>query len=102
DGSVLAWLANLARLDRLCEGMPVVFPGHGPADKPQRLISAQREYLLTLAGYVKEFADGRPSLSETAKAEIEKRLKARYPEAGLTFLIAMNLDPIARELAGAR
>lgn len=28
DGSLLAWLSNLARLESLCEGMPVIFPRH--------------------------------------------------------------------------
>ena len=102
DGHLLAWLANLARLERLCEGMDVVFPGHGPAGAPKPLLFAQRDYLLTLAADVKELADGELTLSDAAKAEIELRMKARYPEATLQFLIAMNLDPIARELAGQR
>jgi glyoxylase-like metal-dependent hydrolase (beta-lactamase superfamily II) len=99
DGHLLAWLANLTRIESLCEGMAIVFPGHGPAEAPAPLFSAQRGYLLTLAAHVKELAGGRPSLSDAAKAEIEERMKARYPGAGLTFLIPMNLDPIARELA---
>jgi hypothetical protein len=41
-------------------------------------------------------------LGEDDKKEIEKRMTARYPSAGLTFLIQMNVDPIARELNGAR
>jgi glyoxylase-like metal-dependent hydrolase (beta-lactamase superfamily II) len=101
DGHLLAWLANLTRLEGLCKGMEVIFPGHGAANAPAPLLSAQRDYLLTLAAHVKELAEGKPTLSDAAKAEIEQRMKARYPEAGLTFLIPMNLDPIARELAEA-
>jgi hypothetical protein len=69
---------------------------------PSRRRSSSRlsgDYLLTLAAHVKELAEGRPSLSEEAKARIVERMTARYPAAGLTFLIPMNLDPIARELA---
>jgi hypothetical protein len=76
------------------------FPGHGPADLPRRLFTTQRDYLLTLAAHVKDLAEDRPSLSDDAKAEIERRMKERYSDAGLSFLIAMNVDPIARELAG--
>jgi glyoxylase-like metal-dependent hydrolase (beta-lactamase superfamily II) len=102
DGHLLAWLANLSRLERLCAGMPIVFPGHGAAAAPETLIGAQRAYLLTLAGHVKELANGRPSLSDDEKKELERRMVAYLPAGGLTFLIGMNADPIARELNGAR
>jgi glyoxylase-like metal-dependent hydrolase (beta-lactamase superfamily II) len=98
DGHLLAWLANLSRVERLCQGMDLVFPGHGEARAPGQLISAQRDYLLALAGHIKELADGRPSLSDAAKAELEARMVALYPEAGLAFLIGMSADPIAREM----
>jgi len=100
DGHLLAWLANLSRLERLCAGMTSVFPGHGPALAPSPLLTQQRDYLLTLAGHVKELAEGRPRLSDAQKSELEQRMNAYLPNAGLAFLIAMNADPIARELAG--
>jgi glyoxylase-like metal-dependent hydrolase (beta-lactamase superfamily II) len=99
DGYLLSWLANLSRLERLCASMDVVFPGHGPAGAPGDLIAAQRAYLLTLAGHVKDLADGKSELSEPAKHELERRMVEHLPGAGLTFLIALNADPIARELA---
>lgn len=98
DGHLLAWLANLGRLEHLCDGMEIVFPGHGPAASPKTLIARQRDYLITLAAHVKELAGGLPALDEAAKRELERRMVAEYPHAGLTFLIAMNADPIAREL----
>jgi glyoxylase-like metal-dependent hydrolase (beta-lactamase superfamily II) len=101
DGHLLAWLANLARLERLCEGMDLVFPGHGLPAKPAELIAHQREYLLTFASHVKELSDGRPNLGDEDKKELERRMVARYPEAGLSFLIALSADPVARELNGA-
>ena len=102
DGHLLAWLANLSRLERLCAGMDVIFPGHGPAGRPDALIGAQRAYLLTLAGHVKELADGRTALTDAEKKELERRMSEYLPGAPLTFLIAMNADPIARELNGSR
>jgi glyoxylase-like metal-dependent hydrolase (beta-lactamase superfamily II) len=102
DGHLLAWLANLARLYDLCEGMEIVFPGHGAPAAPGLLIAQQRDYLLTLAAHVKELADGRPALSDAAKKEIESRMSKRYPNAGLGFLIPMSVDPIASELNGGR
>jgi glyoxylase-like metal-dependent hydrolase (beta-lactamase superfamily II) len=98
DGFLLAWLANLTRLERLCQGMKLVFPGHGPPGAPAQLLAQQREYLLTLASHVKEVASGRTTLDDAAKKEIETRMTARYPNAGLPWLIPMNVDPIAREL----
>lgn len=102
DGHLLAWLANLSWLERLCAGMDVAFPGHGPAASPADLIGAQRAYLLTLAGHVKELAGGRAALTEDEKKELERRMALYLPTGGLTFLIGMNADPIARELNGSR
>lgn len=98
DGHLLAWLANLSRLSRVCAGMDLAFPGHGAVIAPGPLLAAQRDYLLTLAGHVKELAQGRPALTEAEKSELERRMTAYLPNAGLGFLIAMNADPIAREL----
>ncbi len=102
DGHLLAWLANLARLDRLCAGMDIVFPGHGAAAAPGELIRKQAAYLLTVAGHVKEIADGRTELTDAEKKELERRMSEYLPNAGLTFLVAMNADPIARELNSVR
>jgi glyoxylase-like metal-dependent hydrolase (beta-lactamase superfamily II) len=98
DGHLLAWLANLTRLERLCAGMPLVFPGHGPPGAPGPLIAAQRGYLLALAAHVKEIAQGRPTLTDADKQELERRLNADHPGAGLGFLVALNADAVAREL----
>ena len=98
DGHLLAWLANLAWLERLCKGIDIAFPGHGQAAAPSALIGAQQSYLLTLAGHIKELAQGRPELSDSEKQELERRMTEYQPKSGLTFLIAMNADPIAREL----
>jgi glyoxylase-like metal-dependent hydrolase (beta-lactamase superfamily II) len=102
DGHLLSWLANLSLLERLCAGMDTVFPGHGPAAAPADLFRKQTAYLTTVAGHVKELADGRTELTEGEKKELERRMTAYLPNAGLTFLIAMNADPIARELNGTR
>jgi glyoxylase-like metal-dependent hydrolase (beta-lactamase superfamily II) len=100
DGHLLAWLANLSIVERLCARMAVAFPGHGPAAAPVELIAAQRSYLLALAGHVKELAEGRTELSAEKKTELERRMVDHLPSGGLRFLIAMNADPIARELNG--
>ena len=102
DGHLLAWLANLAQVERLCVGMDVVFPGHGPAGAPGKLMAAQRDYLLTLASHVKELAEGVTELSDEKKKELERRMIGYLPNAGLTFLIGLNADAIARELNASR
>ena len=102
DGHVLAWLANLSLLERMCAGMEVVFPGHGAAAAPGALLRAQAAYLTTLASHVKELAHGRTELGPAEKQELERRMTAYLPNAGLSFLIAMNADPVARELNGYR
>jgi glyoxylase-like metal-dependent hydrolase (beta-lactamase superfamily II) len=101
DGYLLAWLANLTRLEHLCERIDIAFPGHGSPGAPAELIARQREYLLTLASHVKELSEDRATLTDEAKKEIERRMTQRYPNAGLSFLIGMSAEPIARELRGA-
>ena len=49
---------------------------------------------------MKELASGRPVLTDDEKKELERRMIAYLPTGGLTFLIGMNADPIARELNG--
>jgi glyoxylase-like metal-dependent hydrolase (beta-lactamase superfamily II) len=102
DGHVLAWLANLSLVERLCAGMEVVFPGHGAAAAPGELFPRQIAYLTTIAGHVKELARGRSELTGADKQELERRMTRYLPDAGLSFLIAMNADPIAREINGER
>jgi glyoxylase-like metal-dependent hydrolase (beta-lactamase superfamily II) len=98
DGHLLAWLANIQRLEELCRGMERVFPGHGPPDAPGGLIEGQRAYLLKLTAEVKDLAQGDSALSPEAKKELEARMTAHAPSAGLTFLISLGADAVAREL----
>jgi glyoxylase-like metal-dependent hydrolase (beta-lactamase superfamily II) len=98
DGHVLAWLANLTRVQRACAGIERVFPGHGPSAAPAALFEAQRDYLLLLTAEVQELRGARRELSDADKQELTRRMRAHRPDAKLEFLIAMNADPIAREL----
>jgi glyoxylase-like metal-dependent hydrolase (beta-lactamase superfamily II) len=99
DGHVLAWLANLSRLEHLCQGMELAFPGHGAPDAPARLLGRQRDYLLRFVAEVKELAAGEARLPEPAKKELEVRMTAHARGAGLTFLISLGADAVARELS---
>ena len=98
DGHVLAWLANLGWLERRCDGMQLVFPGHGAPDAPTRLIERERAYLLRLVSEVKELAAGAPQLTDAARKELEARMTAFAPGASLTFLVSLSADAVAREL----
>ena len=98
DGHVLAWLANLTRVERACAGVQRVFPGHGESAEPSALFAQQRDYLLQLAADIQELRAGGAQLSEAGKQELTRRMQAFRPEAKLDFLIAMSADPIAREL----
>jgi hypothetical protein len=72
DGQLLAWLAN-SRASRVAGDVELVFSGHGLPKPAGALVSAQRDYLLTLAAHVKELSDGRPNVSDAANAEIKRR-----------------------------
>lgn len=98
---LLAWLANLERLESLCASCSLIFPGHGPAAPPAQLLSRQRAYLLRYAAAVKELSGGRPRLTDEGKRELTARMEAYLPGGGLPFLVAFSADTVAAELAGA-
>jgi glyoxylase-like metal-dependent hydrolase (beta-lactamase superfamily II) len=96
---LLAWLANLERVEALCSSCSLIFPGHGPAAPPSELLRWQRAYLLRYAASVKELSQGRPRLTEEAKRELTARMQAYLPSATMPFLVALSADTVARQLA---
>jgi glyoxylase-like metal-dependent hydrolase (beta-lactamase superfamily II) len=100
DGGVLAWLANLARVESLCKDCEVVFPGHGAAGPPQRLIDTQRAYLLQYVGRLQSLV-GTGALTDEIRAALTRDMSAWLPGGGLEFLIGMSADKVLAELRGS-
>jgi glyoxylase-like metal-dependent hydrolase (beta-lactamase superfamily II) len=100
DGKILAWLANLGRASTLLADVPTFYPGHGSAGSTD-MLARQREYLTAYCAAVKDLAEGRPTLTDTAKNELTARVTKLRPDAGLAFLIAQSADAVAAEMAGA-
>lgn len=98
DGHTGAWLRHLDRLDRDLAAIQLFYPGHGePGGRD--LLAAQRAYLTTYRDSVRELAAGAPRLTDPAKAELTRRMKATLPTDKLEFLIPLGADPVAAELA---
>jgi glyoxylase-like metal-dependent hydrolase (beta-lactamase superfamily II) len=98
DGHTTRWLENLTLLRDQLRGAARLYPGHGAAGGLE-LLDWQRAYLEAYRAEVETLRQGEDHLSETAKQELTARMKARYPEAGLDFLIGLGADAVAKELA---
>jgi glyoxylase-like metal-dependent hydrolase (beta-lactamase superfamily II) len=100
DGHTSAWLANLAALRRELPETGVLHPGHGSAGGLE-LLDWQEEYLTRYREEVASLRGDSDKLSDEQKQELTQRMKTRYPDAGLEFLIANGADAVATELAAS-
>jgi glyoxylase-like metal-dependent hydrolase (beta-lactamase superfamily II) len=100
DGHSSAWLAALDALAAELADVRLLLPGHGPAAGPE-LLADQRRYLLFYREVVRRLADGAPSLTEAAKAQLDADLRRFLPDAPLTWMIQLGADAVAAELAAA-
>lgn len=98
DGHTGAWLATLDRLREQLRDVQTFYPGHGSSGG-RELFDWEAGYLRAYRGEVEQLRAGGEQLSDAAKQELVTRMKARYPAAGIEFLIPLGADPVARELA---
>lgn len=98
DGHSTRWLEVLDRLAGELADVARLFPGHGEPTGPE-LFTAQRRYLLRYQEAVRQLADGRPSLDEAAKAELDAQIRQFLPNAPLTWMIGLGADAVAAELS---
>ncbi|HZH02294.1 MAG TPA: MBL fold metallo-hydrolase [Myxococcaceae bacterium] len=101
DGHTGAWLRTLQRLESELSGFKTLFPGHGAAGD-LALLGWQAGYLNTYRAEVERLRKGGGDLSETDTQSLAEIMRARYPGAGLEFLIALGADAVASELAAGR
>jgi glyoxylase-like metal-dependent hydrolase (beta-lactamase superfamily II) len=100
DGHSAQWLKNIDVLETALAGIRAVYTGHGtPQGTPKELLVAQRNYLLLYRKTVRELARGASSLSDEAKAELSRTMKAFLPTDNLDTFITAGANPVAAELA---
>ena len=98
DGHIGPWLHALDSIDTKLAGVSRLLPGHGgPADP--RLFTTQWQYLMHYRESVRRLADGKPTLEEGAKAELDALMQDFLPGAPLTWMIGLGADAVAGELA---
>jgi len=97
DGHSGLWLKNIERVRKLTRDASQLYPGHGEAGG-SRLLDAQRDYLLAYRQIVAALAQGRPTLDDAQKSQLEQRMLAFRNTNRLQFLIKLGADPVAREL----
>ncbi|MFI6316446.1 MBL fold metallo-hydrolase [Nonomuraea sp. NPDC050556] len=98
DGHGALWLDALGTLVTDLAEARTLLPGHG-APTGVEVLAAQRQYLLYYREVVRRLAEGAPSLSETAKAELDRLMQEYAPGLPLSWMIALGADAVAGELA---
>jgi glyoxylase-like metal-dependent hydrolase (beta-lactamase superfamily II) len=98
DGHSAAWLAALDALAGDLAGVRTAYPGHGDPAGPE-VLADQRRYLLYYRELVRRLAGGRASLSDEAKAELDRAMREFLPGAPLSWMIVLGADAVAAELA---
>jgi glyoxylase-like metal-dependent hydrolase (beta-lactamase superfamily II) len=101
DGSVLRWLANLARFEELLGTYDTLFVGHGPASD-HSLIQKQQQYFRTACAALLEATDGSAVLTPETTKKYEQAMLARYPGYGFSLTVALSASALAKELIGIK
>jgi glyoxylase-like metal-dependent hydrolase (beta-lactamase superfamily II) len=75
EGHSAEWLENITKAERQWHRGMILYPGHGGATTPE-VLAWQRSYLETFRSAVQELAQGRPRLTDEAKAKVKQRMIA--------------------------
>jgi len=101
DGSVLRWMANLVRFEKMLGRYKTLYVGHGtPSDVS--LVREQRRYFETACRCLLDVTDGRAVLTDDSRKEYEQAMFAAYPTHGFKLTVAFSADALAKEVAGVK
>jgi glyoxylase-like metal-dependent hydrolase (beta-lactamase superfamily II) len=100
DGHSGRWLRNLDTVRGLTRRAHPLYPGHGEPGGTE-LLDGQRAYLRAYRDNIAALANGRSTLDDDQKSELERRMLALRPDTRLQFLVKLGADPVARELAAS-
>jgi glyoxylase-like metal-dependent hydrolase (beta-lactamase superfamily II) len=108
EGHTCGWLVDLDRLRSRFPDARTIYPGHGAPGVPTQQIDQQVTYLRDVRALVRPALDaaspGGPGVDPAERAGIAAELDRRYPGyppvASLPDLQSVNIDAVARELAG--
>jgi glyoxylase-like metal-dependent hydrolase (beta-lactamase superfamily II) len=101
DGSILRWIANLTRFEKLLERYATLYVGHGPASN-YSLVQQQQRYFDTAGAALLEATAGSAIVTDDARKKYEQTMLAKYPGYGFTLTVAFSADALARELIGVK
>jgi glyoxylase-like metal-dependent hydrolase (beta-lactamase superfamily II) len=101
DGSVLRWMANLARFEELLGRYATLYVGHGTASDAS-LVREQRRYFDTACRSLLDATGGSAVLTDDSRKRYEKAMLAAYPTHGFTLTVSFSADALAKELAGVK
>ncbi len=97
EGRSQRWLEQLDLVKKRYADTVQMFNGHGESSTLQGL-DEQIDYITSFQDLVDKYRQG-DVIDEAQKSEIRKLMLAKYPTYPLDFLIEMNVDGIAKELA---
>ena len=98
EGRSKAWVKQIEYVKSTYAEAEVVYAGHG-SESSLDALNGQIEYLQFFQELVGKYLKADEELGEAAKAQIKQTMQTHYPGYPLEFLIDMNADGVAKELA---
>ncbi len=93
-----AWMEQIRYVKSAYADAEVVYAGHG-TEGDLKALDEQLEYIQSFQALVSSHLTPDGLLASNAKEQIKHTMQARYPGYPLEFLIEMNADGVAKELA---
>lgn len=93
-----AWMEQIRYVKSAYADAEVVYAGHG-TEGDLKALDEQLEYIQSFQALVNSHLTPDGFLASDAKEQIKHTMQARYPGYPLEFLIEMNADGVAKELA---
>lgn len=93
-----AWIEQIAYVKTTYAEAEIVYAGHG-SESSLDALDGQLEYIHFFQELVSNYLTPDGDLADAAKTQIKQTMQTRYSGYPLEFLIEMNIDGVAKELA---
>ncbi|MEB3212393.1 MAG: MBL fold metallo-hydrolase [Leptolyngbyaceae bacterium] len=98
EGRSKAWVKQIEYVKSTYVETEIVYAGHG-SEGNLDVLDGQIEYIQFFQELVSNYLQADEELDDTAKAKIKQTMQTQYSGYPLEFLIEMNADGVAKELA---
>ena len=102
EGNTSNWLNTLRAIQQKFPDLEKIYPGHSSSDNPDKLITAQIDYIETFRDLVSQALDDDGVVDDREKRNISSEIEELYPDYETSLLlpglVEINIDGVAEEL----